>query len=69
MKTLKQIRTEIEASQTEYRRISGLNTGAIRGAVDTREIADRINALIAHYNARSRRDHYEFGTLVQGAAE
>ena len=67
MKTLKQIRTAIETAQTEYRRISGLNTGVLRGASDTRKIADRINELIAQYSARSRRDHYERGVLVGGA--
>jgi hypothetical protein len=67
MKSLKQIRTEIEAAQAEYRKRANLDIGVIRGAVDTREIADRINALIAQYNARSRRDHYERGILVGGA--
>ena len=42
MRTLNQIRTEIENTQAEYRRIRRLNIGVIRGAIDTGDPTEKI---------------------------
>ena len=63
MRTLRQIRIEIEESKAEYRRISALNRGVIKGANDTAVLQERINEDMAKYNSRSRQDHYIHGRL------
>lgn len=63
MRTLKQIREAIERNRAEYRRMSGLNQGVIRGAVDTSELQAAIDVDIREYNQRSKRDYYDIGIL------
>ena len=68
MRTLTQIKNDIEANQAEYRRIGSLNNGVIRGAIDTNELQKTIKADMVEYNSRSKRDHYEGGIIVSGRA-
>jgi hypothetical protein len=63
MKTLQQLRENIEKNQMEYRRISSLNNGVIRGALDIAGIEKDINTDIAEYNARSKKTKYVRGLL------
>jgi hypothetical protein len=63
-KTLKSIQTEIESLQSQYREISSRNSGVIRGAEDTKTVADRINALMCEYNERAKRTMYYGGKIV-----
>ena len=66
MRTLSQIRSDVEAKQSKYRRASALNNGVIRGASDTQKLQDEIKADMKEYNSRSKRDRYEGGVIVKG---
>lgn len=68
-RTLAQIRQDIVELQAEFRRVSSLNLGVIRGWVKASAIGERIRVDRAEYNRRSKRDHYELGRLVRGPAE
>jgi len=63
MRTLKQIREDIESNQIEYRRVSSLNLGLIKGSTDTQKLQVEILDDIDEYNRRSARDKFERGIL------
>jgi len=63
MRTLKQIRKNIESNQAEYRRVSALNRGLINGHTDTQDILLKICLDINEYNRRSARGKFERGIL------
>ncbi len=63
-KTLKSIQKEIESLQSQYRGISSRNSGVIRGAENTSDIAGRINVLMRDYNSRAKRTMYSGGKIV-----
>jgi hypothetical protein len=65
MRTLKQIRIDVETKQAEFRKTHSLNMGVIRGAVDTSDLQADILADQAEYNRRSKLDHYYGGRIVK----
>lgn len=65
MKTLKQKRYEIEKMRAEYRRLSSLNNGVIRGAIDLTDLQRAISGAIEDYNRISRRDQFVVGILTR----
>ena len=65
MRTLKQIKDEIETKQAVYNKLSSLNNGVTHGAIDTSQIGDEILVDMQEYNSRSKSDMYVGGAIVK----
>lgn len=65
MTTLSERRTEIEALQESYRRAASLNTGVIRGGLDTQALGEKIIVLQSEYNLVAKTSMYSGGKCVK----
>ena len=69
MKTLKQLASQIDSMQSEYREISSRNNGVICGAIDTSALGNKILSALREYNSTAKRTAYVGGQLVSTRAD